>query len=154
MSCGFASAAAAARADSTFNRSETRVELLFDLAGSPSLTEAQRMTLQRRLGRHIDAEGTLRVVSSSTRSQLENRADAVTRFQALLAGALIQRKRRVATRPSAAAHARRLDQKRARGSTKAGRAHVRDDRGLIAGNQKPGRIDTARLQFIPARLDY
>jgi ribosome-associated protein len=109
------------------NRSETRVELLFDLAGSPSLTEAQRMTLQRRLGRQIDAEGTLRVVSSSTRSQLENRADAVARFQALLAGALVQRKRRVATRPSAAARARRLDQKRARGSTKAGRARVRDD---------------------------
>jgi ribosome-associated protein len=66
----------------------------------------------------VDGEGVLRVVSAATRSQLDNRADALRRFQALLRAALKRRKRRVPTQPSAAARQRRLDQKRARSRIK------------------------------------
>ncbi len=100
------------------NRSETRVELLFDVARSPSLTEDQRERILRRLSGYIDGEGVFRIVSSATRSQLDNRADATERFQALLAAALRRRKRRVATKPSAAARERRLTEKRGRAQTK------------------------------------
>jgi ribosome-associated protein len=106
------------------NRSETRVELLFDVANSPSLDEAQRALLHGRLANQIDSEGVLHVVSSSTRSQLENRADATARFQAMLAAALKPRKRRRPTRPTAASRERRLTDKRVRASVKSTRRSV------------------------------
>jgi ribosome-associated protein len=105
-------------------RSDTRVELLFNVAGSPSLTDEQRARILSRLGNQIDGQGVLRVVSSATRSQLENREEAVRRFQALLASALRQHKRRVATKPSAAAREARLTQKRVRSQHKATRRKV------------------------------
>jgi ribosome-associated protein len=107
-------------------RSATRVELLFDVAHSPSLTGDQRARILQRLAGYIDGTGELRIVSSATRSQLENRADAVTRFQLLLAAALRRRKHRVPTKPSAAARERRL-------ATKKGRADVKLTRRKVGG---------------------
>jgi ribosome-associated protein len=107
-------------------RSETRVELLFDVAHSPSLTDDQRRRILQRLAGYIDAAGELRIVSSATRSQLENRADAITRFQMLMAAALRRRKHRVPTRPSAAARERRL-------TAKKGRAEVKSTRRKVGG---------------------
>jgi len=106
------------------NRSETRVELLFDVARSPSLAEEQRARITHRLAGYIDGAGMMHVVSSSTRSQLENRADATARFQALLAAALRPHKRRRPTRPGAAARERRLAEKRERSGAKAMRRKV------------------------------
>jgi ribosome-associated protein len=106
------------------NRSETRVELLFDVARSPSLTEEQRARVTHRLAGYVDGEGTMHVVSSATRSQLENRADATARFQALLAAALRPRKRRTPTRPNAASRERRLAEKRTRSAHKQMRRKV------------------------------
>jgi ribosome-associated protein len=107
-------------------RSDTRVELLFDVMRSPALTDEQRARILARLRNQIDSEGVLRVVSSATRSQLENREEAVRRFQALLAGALRQHKRRVATKPSAAAREARLTEKKVRSKRKATRRKVKD----------------------------
>lgn len=102
-------------------RSETRVELLFDVANSPSLSAEQKARIGQRLAGYVDGEGMMHVVSSVTRSQLENRADAVARFQALLAAALRRRKRRVPTRPTKASRERRLAEKRTRADTKRAR---------------------------------
>lgn len=111
-------------------RSDTRVELLFDVAHSPSLTDDQRERIRARLAGYMDNDGVLHLFSSATRSQLENRADVTERFRALLAAALRPRKRRVATKPSAAARERRLAEKRARGQVKATRRQVgRHDEG-------------------------
>jgi len=109
------------------NRSETRVELLFDVAGSPTLSDAQRDRLLKRLAGYIDGEGVLHIVSSATRSQAGNRADALERFQVLVAAALRQRKPRIATRPTRAARARRLAGKRQRGQVKRTRRMVGHD---------------------------
>ncbi len=103
------------------NRTETRVELLFDVAHSPSLSEGQRGRLRERLAGHLDGEGVLHVVSSTRRSQLENRAEAVARFQALLHAALRPQKRRLATHPTVAGREHRLGSKRRRGQTKSSR---------------------------------
>jgi ribosome-associated protein len=109
------------------NRSETRVELLFDVMRSPSLADAQRSRILSRLAGYVDAEGVLHIVSSATRSQLENREDVTERFRALLAAALHRRKRRVPTRPSLASKQARLDGKRARARIKQARRPVGDD---------------------------
>jgi ribosome-associated protein len=97
---------------------DSRVELLFDLAGSPSLTDEQKQRAIRRLGRRVDPSGTLRVVAQTYRSQLANRRVAVERFADLLAGALAVQRSRRPTRPSAVAAARRLEAKRRRAATK------------------------------------
>lgn len=110
------------------NRSETRVELIFDLAGSPSLTEAQRELLLDRLSRMVDREGLLHLASRRSRSQHQNRQAVIARFQALLQRALRQRKRRRPTRPSRAARDRRLEEKRQLAAKKrARRRPTRDD---------------------------
>ncbi len=107
-------------------RSDTRVELLFDVANSPSLTEEQRARILARLGGYIDNDGVLHLFSSATRSQLENREDVVARLRALLAAALRVQRRRVATRPSRAAKRARLEDKRARSGVKQARRKVTD----------------------------
>ena len=100
------------------NRSATQVELLFDVAGSPSLTEAERGRVLVALKGYIDREGTLHLVSQSTRSQYRNREDVLRRFQAMLRRALRVPKARRPTRPSAAARRARLEAKRRRGAMK------------------------------------
>ena len=100
------------------NTSATRVELWWDVAHSPSLTEEQRGRLLERLATRLHGEGRLRVVASSSRSQLRNREAAVERLREIVAGALEVPKVRRPTRPSRAAKAARLEAKRRRGATK------------------------------------
>ena len=100
------------------NTSSTRVEISWDIAASPSLTSAQRLQLLERLGPRLDSAGQLRLVSSSTRSQLRNKEDVTARLQQMVADALAVRKKRKATKPSRAAKAARLEAKRRRAATK------------------------------------
>jgi ribosome-associated protein len=100
------------------NTSSTRVEVWWDVAGSPTLTDAQRSRLLARLGSRLDTAGRLRLVASSSRSQLRNRDEATKRLRELVAEALVVPKPRKRTRPSRAAKAARLEGKRRRSATK------------------------------------
>jgi ribosome-associated protein len=106
------------------NRSATRVELLFDVAGSPSLSEAQRQRALRALAPYIDSDGVLHLISQTFRSQFRNREEAVERFQTLMRRAMKVPKRRRPTRPSRAARERRLASKRRRSEIKRQRGPV------------------------------
>jgi len=88
------------------NKVNTRVELRFDVAGSPSLGPRQRARLIDRLGPEV------RLVADDERSQLRNRQLAVQRFRARVADALRIEKPRRPTRPSRGAKERRLTAKR------------------------------------------
>lgn len=109
------------------NRSATQVELLFDVAHSPSLSEAQRQRVLSRLRSRIDQEGVLHLVSQETRSQLRNREEVVERFQVLMREALRVPKRRLPTHPTPAARERRLKEKRRRSEIKRDRRPVQPD---------------------------
>jgi ribosome-associated protein len=100
------------------NTSSTRVELSWDVAGSPSLAPAQRDRLLRRLASRLDGTGRLRLVSSASRSQLRNREDATERLRTIVAEGLRVPKPRKRTKPSRAAKAARLEGKRRRAATK------------------------------------
>jgi len=100
------------------NKLETRVELLFDVANSPSLTDEQRERLQAMLHSKIDAEGVLRVVSQESRSQWQNKQLATEKFIQLLQTALKPRRKRIATKRSRAAKERRLTSKKRHGEKK------------------------------------
>ena len=109
------------------NTSSTRVELCWDLAGSPSLSAEQRARLLQRLATRLDGAGRLRLVSSTSRSQLGNREEVTERLRRLLAEGLIVPKARKRTKPSRAAKAARLEGKRRRSATKRDRRPPRKD---------------------------
>jgi len=88
------------------NKVNTRVELRFDVAGSPSLGPNQRARLIERIGPE------LRVVVDDERSQIRNRQLAVERFRERMASGLHIDKPRRPTRPSRGAKERRLTAKR------------------------------------------
>jgi ribosome-associated protein len=100
------------------NTTDSRVELRFDVAGSPSLPPEARARALRRLGPRLDAGGVLRVVAQASRSQLANRRAATERFAELLAAALHTPRPRRPTRPGRAAEAQRVEAKRRRSATK------------------------------------
>jgi ribosome-associated protein len=104
------------------NKLETRVTLRFDLAGSPSLTEEQRARLRERLATRVTKDGVLHITSQRHRSQMANRDAAVERFVELVQEALREEVPRKKTRPSRAAKARRLDEKRRRSGRKRDRS--------------------------------
>jgi len=109
------------------NRSSTRVELRFDVLGSPSLTSRQRTLIAEKLGPRIAADGTLRVVSAQERSQLRNRNAALARLAQLLARGLERPKPRTATKPTLASRKVRVEVKKKRGAIKARRKKPVDD---------------------------
>jgi ribosome-associated protein len=109
------------------NTSSTRVEVWWDVARSPALSEDQRTRLLARLATRMDGAGRLRLVSSGSRSQLRNREEVTERLVRLVAQALAVPKRRKPTRPSRAAKAARVDAKRRRGATKRERRRRPED---------------------------
>jgi ribosome-associated protein len=109
------------------NTSSTRVELVWSVAATTALDDAQRALVIARLGSRLDADGNLRLVSAGTRSQLRNRAAVTERLRRLVADALIPPRPRKATRPTGAARARRRDTKRRRSALKRRRRAPPDD---------------------------
>jgi ribosome-associated protein len=106
------------------NTSSTRIELWWDVAGSPSLDEAQRERLLVKLATRLDGAGRLRLVSGGSRSQLQNRDEVTERFRALVAQALRVPKPRKRTKPTRASKERRLQAKRRRGDVKRNRGRI------------------------------
>jgi ribosome-associated protein len=100
------------------NRSETQVELLFDVTKSPSLTEDQRDRVLHRLRGYIDSRGVLHLTSQNTRSQRRNREQVIERFRNLMDEGLHVRRKRIATKPSRGAKETRLRRKRRRSLVK------------------------------------
>jgi ribosome-associated protein len=103
------------------NTSNTRAEVRFDVAGSPSLGPRQRARLLERLGPVV------RVAASDQRSQSRNRDLALERLAARLAEGLRIEPERRPTRPRPGARAARLDDKKRRSETKRLRARPADD---------------------------
>jgi ribosome-associated protein len=93
-------------------KTETRVEAVFDVAASTALSDTQKRRLLRRVGPVV------RAVAQDERSRWRNRELALERLaDAVRTGIRLQRKRRP-TRPSAAAQERRLEDKRRRSQVK------------------------------------
>jgi ribosome-associated protein len=109
------------------NKTETQVELLFDVAHSPSLNDHQRQRILGKLKNIIDREGVLHLTAQSERSQLRNREIVTARFQDVLAGALRVPKKRRPTKPTAASTTRRIEGKKRRGQIKQLRRSTPDE---------------------------
>ena len=93
-------------------KSETRVEAVFDVEASTALTDAQKRRVLAKAG------PVLRAVAQDERSQLRNRELATERVVAALREALHVPRKRVATAPTQASRERRLEDKRRRSDVK------------------------------------
>ena len=94
------------------NKLETRVELVFDVAGSPSLSQDQKRAVLTHLASRIDARGILHVSSQKSRSQWENKQLVIEKLVGLLHGALKVRRKRVKTLPTHSSKERRVQSKK------------------------------------------
>jgi len=103
------------------NTSETRVEALFDVGASESLTGRQKQRVRAKVG------AVVRAVAQDERSQARNRELALERLVAKLRDALRVERRRVATRPTKASVERRLEAKRRRAAVKQRRSPPPED---------------------------
>jgi len=104
------------------NRTESAVELRFDVARSPSLSDAVRERLLARRDRRLTDDGVLVIQARRFRDQARNRDDARERLVEVIRGVLQPPKARVATRPTRASKERRLAGKQQRSRIKQNRS--------------------------------
>ncbi|OOG40436.1 aminoacyl-tRNA hydrolase [Rhodanobacter sp. C06] len=104
------------------NRTESAVELRFDVARSPTLPEALRDRLLARRDRRLTDDGVLVIQARRFRDQARNRDDARERLVEIVRGVLVPPKKRVATRPTRASKERRLAGKQQRSRVKQNRS--------------------------------
>jgi ribosome-associated protein len=103
------------------NVTASRIEAVFDVDASQTLSEPQRALLRRKLGDRVTA------VAQDARGQSRNRELALERLREKLETGLRRPKPRRSTKPSRAAKERRLEQKRKQSQRKAERRPPSDD---------------------------
>jgi len=109
------------------NKVSTSVQLRFDVANSPSLSEPVKERLLKLAGSRATQAGEVLITAVRFRTQERNRADALERLQALVDEASIKPVYRVPTRPTRASKERRLESKAKRASIKSARGRPRND---------------------------
>ena len=108
------------------NRTESAVELRFDVTRSPSLPDEVRARLLARRDRRLTDDGVLVIQARRFRDQARNRDDARDRLSEIIRGVLVPPKKRVATKPTRASKERRLVGKQQRSKIKQARSRKPD----------------------------
>ncbi|WP_133486770.1 alternative ribosome rescue aminoacyl-tRNA hydrolase ArfB [Aliiroseovarius marinus] len=109
------------------NKVSTAVELRFEAARSPHLSQPVKARLKRIAGRKWAQDGAITIRVEDTRSQARNREIAAERLAEMIRKALVAPKRRIPTKPTKGSQRRRMDAKTKRGQVKALRGRVTDD---------------------------
>ncbi|WP_306005866.1 alternative ribosome rescue aminoacyl-tRNA hydrolase ArfB [Aquicoccus porphyridii] len=106
------------------NKVETAVELRFEAARSPHLTDAVKRRLKRLAGRRWTGDGAVVIRVEETRHQARNREIARERLTELIEKALVAPKRRIPTKPTKGSKERRIKAKKERSEVKKLRGRV------------------------------
>ena len=109
------------------NKVSTAVELRFEAARSPNLSDPLKRRLERLAGRRWTKEGAIVIQVDDTRSQARNREIARERLAELIRAATVVPKKRRPTRPTKGSVERRIKAKKVRGEVKAARGAVDPD---------------------------
>src|SRR5687767_2010605 len=109
------------------NKTSSRIEIMWNIRDSKAISDEQRAILSERLASRISADGSIRVVSSETRSQHRNRERAEARLAELVRKALAPRKKRKPTRRPRRADEARLASKKLHSRKKLERKRDLDD---------------------------
>ncbi len=109
------------------NKTESRVQLSFDLDGTVALSPGVKARVRANFGSRINRDGRLVLACDSNRERSRNIAEVRDRLAAMIRGCLQAPRPRRATRPSRTAKRRRMDSKTRRGKLKQLRGKVRND---------------------------
>jgi len=94
------------------NKTNTKVELRFNIDASEILNSEEKKLLKEKLSGKINNEGILQIVSQETRSQLKNKNKCIEKFYKLLEDAFKVRKKRKKTKRSFSSILKRLENKK------------------------------------------
>lgn len=100
------------------NKTNTKVILKWDIANSALVTEDERLTLLNKLSAYTTIDGVLLVTAQNTRSQLQNKVEALKKLDLLIKKAFTKRKKRRSTKPTKSSVRKRLDNKKKLGEKK------------------------------------
>jgi len=103
------------------NKTETKVEVLFDVNKSQALSDEEKEIILQKLATSINDEGILAVNSQKSRSQFSNKENAIEKLKLKLEKALIPKAKRIRTKPSKGAIEERLAEKKMRSEIKEAR---------------------------------
>jgi len=106
------------------NKTETKVELIFDVQNSTLLSDDEKELIVKNLSSRIPDDGKLHLSRSSERSQLRNKERVTEKFYELLEKALTPKKKRLPTKVSKAKKEARIKSKKLRSETKSTRRRV------------------------------
>lgn len=109
------------------NKTETKVEVLFDVNTSAGLSEDEKKLVFEKAISRINDEGVLSVTSQKSRSQLDNKENAIEKLQQILLKALTPVTKRIRTKPSKSAIEERLEEKKLQAEKKEGRKKPTSD---------------------------
>jgi len=101
------------------NKTETKVEVLFDVNGSTGLNDEEKALVYQKLGARINDAGILGITSQKERSQLGNKEIVLDKLKALLEKALVPTIKRVKTKPTRQSVEDRLQEKKVQSEKKA-----------------------------------
>jgi ribosome-associated protein len=100
------------------NKTETAVQLRFDVRNSPSLPNEVAVRLMKLAGSRLTQRGVIVISAQSERSQKRNREEALARLVDLIRKAAVRPVKRRATKPTKASRERRLESKKRRSGIK------------------------------------
>ena len=103
------------------NKTETKVEALFDVQNSAGLSDEEKELITQKLGSSISDGGILAVSSQKSRSQFDNKDNAIEKLKAKLEKAIIPKAKRKRTKPPKMAIEERLNEKKIKSRIKADR---------------------------------
>ncbi len=109
------------------NKVETMVEGRWDINNSSLFNEAQKQLIHQRLSNRITIEGLLLIKSQTARTQLDNKANVITKMNELINKSLLKKKIRIATHPSKAAKEKRIESKKRNAEIKNQRSKINRD---------------------------
>ena len=109
------------------NKVETMVEGRWNINNSSLFNEAQKQLIHQRLSNRITSEGLLLVKSQTARTQLDNKANVITKMNELVNKSLLKKKIRIATHPSKAAKEKRIESKKRNAEIKNQRSKINRD---------------------------
>jgi ribosome-associated protein len=106
------------------NKTETKVELIFDVQNSALLSVEEKELINKNLASRIADDGMLHLSRSSERSQLRNKERVIEKFYELLEKALTPKKKRLPVKISKGQKEKRIKSKKLRGEIKSARKKV------------------------------